>query len=160
MLKPATAAGCLVVCLTGNASPQEAATNTYEDLTMSQTTTAIASTYYGAFQGEHAVADIPMREDLLFVSPRFTLNSAAAFRGALTGLFQQVKGLEISAQLQEGETVVTFYELDLGAPGGPIPMAERLRVENGALTRIDLIFDSARLPADGEAAWKAPGPDS
>ncbi len=120
-------------------------THNPQDTNMSHSATTVANSYYAAFRGEHAVMDIPMREDLTFVSPRFTLTSAAAFRAALSELFQRVKSLEISDQIRDGETVVTFYELDLGTPGGPIPMAERLLILNGELVEVDLIFDSARL---------------
>ncbi|MCR9259671.1 MAG: hypothetical protein NXH95_08115 [Pseudomonadaceae bacterium] len=114
---------------------------------MQHNTTSVANTYYAAFEGTHSVDEVPMHNDLTFVSPRFTLTDADAFRSALTALFKSVKSLHINDQIFQGETVSTFYDLDLGAPGGPISMAERLRVENGALTSVTLIFDSARLPS-------------
>ena len=106
----------------------------------------VADTYYSAFLGEGTVSDIPMRSDLTFASPRFTLTSAAAFRDALSELFGGVRSLEIESQLHQEGTVLTFYLLDLGAPDGAIPMAERLHIENGEIAAVDLIFDSARLP--------------
>jgi hypothetical protein len=45
--------------------------------------------------------------------------------------------------------VVTVYDFDLGMPEGPIPMAEVLDVEDGAIRRIDLMFDSKRLAPAG-----------
>ena len=50
-------------------------------------------------------------------------------------------------QLAYGEFVLTFYDLDLGAPEGPIPMAEKLRVVDGRIVDVELLFDSRRLPA-------------
>lgn len=120
-------------------------------------TLEIATAYYDAFQGRGDFAGVPMASDLRFASPRFQLHTADAFRGALSQLRPRVKSLKIRSQLHEGDVVVTIYDLDLGAPAGPIPMAERLRVEGGRLVEVDLIFDSARLPSPGEA--EAPRPE-
>ena len=112
-----------------------------------QQTTQAAATYYAAFTGTPSIGDIPLKDDLSFVSPRFQLDSAEAFRDALGDLFERVQSLQIDRQLIEGNTVLTFYHLDLGVPGGPIPMAERLEVEGGKIARVNLLFDSARLPS-------------
>ena len=53
---------------------------------------------------------------------------------------------QIRRQASDGEFVLTFYDLDLGAPDGPIPMAEKLRVVDGAIVDVELLFDSRRLP--------------
>lgn len=107
---------------------------------------SIANTYYSAFKGEVALNDVPMSEAIVFVSPRFTLNGEGPFKAALSNLFARVKDLTISDQIHSNDTVLTFYDLNLGLPDGSIPMAERLRIENGELVEIDLIFDSARMP--------------
>lgn len=119
---------------------------THQEPSMSKTTTAVATAYYAAFTGAGPLDDVPMQEDLTFASPRFQLTSAAEFRGALRQLFSRVQSLTINAQLQDADAVLTFYQLDLGGPDGPIPMAERLRVVEGRLAEVELIFDSARLP--------------
>ncbi len=119
---------------------------------MSNNAVRIADAYYAAFNGRGSVAAVPMRDDLRFVSPRFTLTTASSFKAALTDLFKRVKHLQIGDQVHNGDTVLTFYELDLGTPDGPIPMAERLRIEGGELAAVDLIFDSARLPPAPPAA--------
>lgn len=43
------------------------------------------------------------------------------------------------------DTVLSVYDFDLGASGGPIPMAEVVRVSSGAIREIELIFDPARM---------------
>ena len=107
----------------------------------------VAEIYYGAFRGEYSAGDIPLSDDISFKSPVAALSDAGSFRGALTNLFTRVQDLSINSQLMDGTTVLSFYELDLGAPGGPIPMAERLTVEDGAITAIQLLFDPSLLPA-------------
>ncbi len=118
---------------------------------MKDETLTIAQIYYGAFIGESNLSEIPMAESITFTSPRFTLNGENALRNALANLFQRVKGLEIKDQFHDGSTILTFYHLDMGLPGGSIPMAERLLVRNGKLAEIDLIFDSARMPVPKRA---------
>ena len=124
--------------------PQDA---NQQEIEMSDpSTSAIADLYYNAFTGETSADDIPMHEDLAFSSPRFKLDSAAAFRQALSGLFSRVKGLEITEQAHNGNSVLTFYQLDLGAPIGPIQMAERLSISEGTIADVALLFDSAAMP--------------
>ena len=106
-------------------------------------TKSVADHYYAAFQGGD-LDRVVMADDLKFVSPRFKLDSATAFRGALMGLFARVESLNITSQMYDHDTVLTFYDLDLGT-GGPIPMAEKLKVVEGKLEKVDLLFDSARL---------------
>ena len=112
---------------------------------------AIANTYYAAFHSTGSPAAIPMHENLTFSSPRFSLTGATAFKEALSTLFKRVQSLHITQQIHNDNTVLTFYQLDLGIPGGPIPMAERLQIDNGVIKTVELIFDSARLPPPGSA---------
>ena len=127
----------LLFCLaTAHAGDQSSETSLAE-------TISVADNYYAAFQGGD-LDRVLMADDLKFFSPRFELDSATAFRGALKGLFARVESLNITSQLYDQGTVLTFYDLDLGT-GGPIPMAEKLKVVEGKLARVDLLFDSARL---------------
>jgi len=118
----------------------------HEESKSMENTIQIAELYYDAFRSEAQFQDVPMAENLRFSSPRFQLETSDDFLGALERLQPQVKGLEILNQLKDDTSVITFYNLDLGAPEGPIPMAEHLHVEHGELVAVELIFDSARLP--------------
>ena len=111
---------------------------------------AVANAYYAGFHGELAVADLPLAQDVHFHSPIAELEGAAAFRKALAQLLPRVRSLVIRRQLAESGVVISVYDLDLGAPGGPIPMAETLRVANDRIVDVELLFDPARLqpPAD------------
>ena len=107
----------------------------------------VANDYYGAFTGKNSIENVPMADDLRFVSPRMTLDGPEPFKDALRALFTRVNTLEITDKSVEKDVVLTFYNLDLGVPGGPIPMAEKLWIVDGELAEINLLFDSARLPA-------------
>lgn len=130
----------LALALLGASSIATAETN-------GKTALQVAQDYYQGIAGERDFATVPMAEDLTFRGPGRTASNAQAFRKALRGLSTQVKGLELRQQLAEGEFVLTFYDLDLGAPDGPIPMAEKLRVVDGEIVDVELLFDSRRLPA-------------
>ncbi len=108
---------------------------------------AVAAMYYEGINGTRDLGSIPMADDLTFAGPGRSAASAEAFRGALAGLSPQVRGFAIRRQLADAEHVMTFYDLDLGAPGGPIPMAERLRIVGGKIVDVELLFDSRRLPS-------------
>lgn len=111
----------------------------------------VATKYYEGIAGDGDFASVPMAEDLTFRGPGRSASSAEGFRGALRGLSIQVRSFKMRRQLSDGEFVLTFYDLDLGAPGGPIPMAEKLRVVDGRLVDVELLFDSRRLPAPPRA---------
>ena len=105
----------------------------------------IADSYYRAFETRSDFAEVPMAESLRFVSPAMELPSAEAFRGALRGLVEQFQGMKIRHQSVDGDAVLTVYDFDMGAPGGPIPMAEVLRCSGGEILEVELIFDSVKL---------------
>ena len=107
---------------------------------------SIAGAYYNALAGEAPLSRVPMATAIAFRSPQLEFKDRASFRTALTGLVQQVRSLEIHNQMVDNNLVMTFYSLDLGAPTGPIPMAEQLIVKDGEIKEIQLIFDSVRLP--------------
>lgn len=106
---------------------------------------AIATLYYDALAGATDLAAVPLADRVRFTSPRFELDDAEAFRGALARLRPTVKGLEIEHQLHDEEFVLTVYKLDVGATQGPVPMAEKLHVVDGMIVDVELIFDSVRL---------------
>ena len=101
-----------------------------------------ATKYYEGIAGQRDFASVPLAQDVTFSGPGRAASSAEGLRKALRGLSPQVRSFKLRQQLADGEFVVTFYELDLGAPDGPIPMAEKLRVMDGKIVDIQLLFDS------------------
>ena len=111
-----------------------------------ETPLAVAAKYYEGIAGERDVALVPMADDLTFQGPGRSASNAEDLRQALRGLSPQVRSLTLRQQVADGEFVLTFYDLDLGGPDGPIPMAEKLRVADGRIVEVELLFDSRRLP--------------
>ena len=105
----------------------------------------VAKRYYAALDRQADLASVPMADDLVFKSPMMTLESAEAFRQALGGLMERAQGLKIRHQTLQGDAVLSVYDFDLGANGGPIPMAEVVHVAGERIREIELIFDPARM---------------
>ncbi len=105
----------------------------------------IADLYYETFRSRGDFADVPMADDLCFRSPMMKLDGATPFRQALSGLLGRFQSLEIRHQLANEGSVVTVYDFDMGAPSGPIPMAEVIEVAGGEITGVELLFDPAPL---------------
>ena len=112
----------------------------------------IANTYYDAFRNRTDFSEVPLSSGLVFRGPSGALEGAAPFRGVVSGLARQLRGIAVRHQLAEADRVITVYDFDLGLPDGPIPMAEVLEIAGGEIAGIELLFDSRRLaPAGGEA---------
>ena len=105
----------------------------------------VATRYYAALNQQADLESVPMADDLVFRSPMMTLESADAFRQALGGLMARAQGLKIRHQALQGDAVLSIYDFDLGASGGPIPMAEVVQVAGDRIREIELIFDPARM---------------
>ena len=105
----------------------------------------VAERYYGALRGEGGFDDVPMADGLTFRSPTGQIEGAVGFHTAVGGLATRVQGLEIRHQAVDRDCVLSVYDLDLGMPGGPIPMAEVLAVTGGEIADVELLFDSPLL---------------
>ena len=106
---------------------------------------SIANRYYDALRKKLSFDEVPMQDDLVFKSPNGPVEGAAVFRQMLTGLAENIVGIDVRHQFEKTDTVVSVYDFDMGLPGGPIPMAEVLRLREGAIAEVELLFDSKRL---------------
>ena len=86
-----------------------------------------------------------LAESVVFRGPTGPLEGAVTLRQVVGGLAKQLKQLDVRHQLENGDTVMTVYDVDLGMPGGPIAMAELLRIVLGEIAEIELLFDPSRL---------------
>lgn len=105
----------------------------------------IVDTYYAALQPGGDPGAVPFADALVFRGPSGMTEGAAGFRAMLGGLAQNVKQLDMRHQLSAKDCVLSVYDLDMGAPGGPIPMAERLRIDGDRIAEVELFFDTKRL---------------
>ena len=107
--------------------------------------------YYDAFRKRTDFSEVPFAEDVVFRGPTGPIEGATALRARLAALAQGTKDVTMRHQVVGGGQVLSFYDFDLGLPGGPIPMAERLGCDGETIEEIELLFDPARLAAPKES---------
>lgn len=101
--------------------------------------------YHGArFRGDVATAAAQIGEGFLFRSPFITSDSPAGHLDGLDGLLGVVTGVELISELY-GETEATLvYDIHTAPTVGITQRtAEHFRLQDGRITAITLIFDSA-----------------
>ena len=106
-----------------------------------------ADAYYACINKQRPFDDVPFADGVTFRGPLNQTDGKGQLREMFGGFLAGIEpnALELRAQLTDGETVLSVYDLEMGTPSGPIPMAERLRVSDGAIAEIELIFDPSRL---------------
>ena len=104
-----------------------------------------AAIYYRAFDERSDFSEVPFAEDLCFRGPNGEVEGADALRPMLAGLASRHAGLAIRHQVAGEGQVISVYDFDLGLPGGPIPMAERLEIRGEEIVAMELLFDAARM---------------
>lgn len=109
-----------------------------------------ARLYYEALNGDRPWTDVPLHADVFFGGPMQRIDSATELRTMLDGLMAAhgPGKVTMTAQSASNGDVLSFYEFDMGVPGGPIEMAEHMMTRDGLITSIQLIFDASRL-SDG-----------
>ena len=117
-------------------------------------TLTVAKAYLAAF----AAKDIDKLEGFLadkfrFDGPMMQFDSADAFTGMLRELAQAWDcEHKISREIEAGNEAVLAYDLVMTAPiAQNVPMFEWIRVEDGKITDIKVMFDTAKMtmPAEG-----------
>lgn len=104
----------------------------------------LVNIYYEAFQAGD-LSGVAVADDVVFTCPFPTVHGSEAFRQAVASSAAMVQSLSIDHQAEIDDVVVTVGDLDFGLPDGPVRFAESIRVTNGEIASVDLIFDSARL---------------
>lgn len=82
----------------------------------------------------------PFAEDIKFEDPVSGKNTGAAnFRAFLAGFLPAIEDVRVISHVCESDFVVTHFEVD--GVFGIIPILEKFRVENGAITEAFGFFD-------------------
>ncbi|WP_328988482.1 nuclear transport factor 2 family protein [Kribbella sp. NBC_01245] len=79
--------------------------------------------------------------DVVFESPRTTLNGADAVATAIGGFAQAVLGVSVIAAYGDEERAVVMYDMELG-PLGTIRASDHLVVRDGRVISDQLVFDT------------------
>src|SRR2546430_17005999 len=98
---------------------------------------------------EHAMTYIA--EDIVCAAPAGRLEGAEAFRGFMGPFTQILTRSAVIAAFGDEETAVVVYDTDT-VPVSNAPGAECVRVHNGQITYMRIIFDRAPFDAARKAA--------
>jgi ketosteroid isomerase-like protein len=120
-------------------------------LVANNSTTQIVRAYYDTWQNGMGSFDAGRLRDLL--APDFVYDGPIAGRRVgpesfVVGLGRFVntlKSMRMLQQLQVGDESAAVYDCDLTSPAGTFRFAEFLRVRNGKIQEITLVFDATRF---------------
>ncbi len=105
----------------------------------------IVDTYYKAWENGGDFSGVPLADGLQFRGSIDTFTDAEQFRAMAKQFGPLVKGFKWKAQLANDEYVASFYDFENSTPVSTLPTAELIRVENGQITEIDLVYDAREL---------------
>jgi ketosteroid isomerase-like protein len=109
----------------------------------------VLKNFYAAVEVKDiAAARRYLSDDLLFVGPFDTFNSADDYLAALGMLFQIVVRLDEKVIIAEGNDVAVFYEMETKAPVAATTMvAEWHQIKDGKINHIEAAFDARPFAA-------------
>lgn len=117
----------------------------------------IALTYIDACGRKNLDTVAPLlAPDMTFVGPRGPVAGAAPYLAVLRRLAPVWVRSDVHKVFADGPDVCVIYDLVTDTPAGAVPIVEWLRVEDGRITRVTLIFDRVAFePASAEIARRA-----
>lgn len=86
-----------------------------------------------------------LADDLRFVGPTASYQSAAEFRPGLTNFAAMTKGARILDLIVEGDRAALLYDCELPPPIGTLRIASFFRVEDGKIRAYETQFDATEL---------------
>jgi hypothetical protein len=106
-----------------------------------------AATYFKAWQGrDFDLLRTVLADDVDFVGPLGTAQSADECLGGLKGMAQILSGVEIRKVFVDGDDMLTWF--DLATSVAPtVPCANWMRFSNGKIDRIRVTFDARGIAA-------------
>lgn len=106
----------------------------------------IANQYYAAWatkQGD--MSDVPLADDISYVGPVATLDSAEDFRAMAANAGPLITSLRIRHQFTAGDLVVTVTDTEMALPIPTMTSAEILEIRDGQIVRGENIYDAQPL---------------
>ena len=114
---------------------------------MTRTPTQAAAAYFDSWRaGDAAALRELLADDVSFVGPLGQADNAEDCLRGLTGLAGLTTGIEVLRVFQDGDDVLTWFELRTSV-ADPVPVANWSRVVDGRITRIRVAFDARGLAA-------------
>jgi len=108
----------------------------------------IVQQYHGAFgSGDSAKARSLLADDLRFEGPIEHFDSADDYMRSVSKLAQIVTGTDMKKIVEDGDDVVTIYDLHTNTPAGTSHVAEWARVKGGKIAEMRVFFDARPFAA-------------
>lgn len=103
--------------------------------------------YYDAWRNQQGdMSGVPLADDFRFIGPVASFDSAEGYREMARQAGQAVTRFEVRRQFVDGNSVCSVIDWEMAIPGlGRMTSAELLEVENGVITRGELIYDAEAL---------------
>jgi hypothetical protein len=121
--------------------------------------TSIALAYIeGCGRKDLRTVESLLAPNLTFVGPGNSVTGAAAYMAVLRRLGPVWVSSEIRKVFTDGTDVCVVYDFVTNTAAGKVPIVEWLRIENGRVAAVMLIFDRVSFkPAADELARRAAG---
>ena len=114
-------------------------------MTVQQETRRAVETYFAAWTaGDVDAAYAMLADDLTFVGPTASYQSAGAFRPALKNFAAMTKAARIIELIVQDDRAAMLYECELG-PVDTLRIASFFRVENARIRWYETQFDATEL---------------
>lgn len=103
--------------------------------------------YYDAWRNHQGdMSGVPLAEDFQFSGPVASFDTAEGYREMARQAGMAITSFEVRRQFADGDTVCSIIDCEMAMPGvGRMTSAELLKVENGVITRGELIYDAEAL---------------
>ena len=113
----------------------------------------VVSSYYEAWMaGKGDFSEVPLAPDFAFTGPVASFDTAEGFRQMAAQAGPMVTRFAVRRQFTEGDSVCSIIDWEMALPVAPMTSAEILEVEDGQITRGELIYDAQELRAAMSAA--------
>ena len=110
---------------------------------MPDSPTDVVARYHDALsRGDFDTARALMADDLRFVGPFDTFETADDYLGAIQRLFGIVESIDVKHRSADGNEVVTLYEMATKTPAGTQLVCEWFGVDGGRITWLRALFDT------------------
>jgi hypothetical protein len=119
--------------------------------TSTDVTTDLVHAYYDSWQNGIATLDEArlrsiLDPDLQFEGPiAGSRTGVEPFMRGLADFVRSVKAMRMLQQVQAPNAAASLYDCDLGVTAGALRFAEFIRIENGRIKTITLVYDPAEF---------------
>ena len=113
----------------------------------------VVALYYDAWISKRGdMTAVPLAPGFRFRGPVADFDDAESYRAMAREAGAMLTSFTVRQQFTDGDTVCSIIDWEMALPVAPMTSAEILVVENGQITRGELIYDAQELRAAMAAA--------